>query len=194
MSVAAFTVVPVLMGLLRLLELALSRRNLCRCPREQHSSQCADSPGRWRSMVTLNVALLVLPAAEALRAGSLAPAALLWPCLAALLAAQLLRGWTMLALGSAWNARGIVPLDLTVVTDGPYRFVRHPNSLAVLVEFAALPLAAGAWISLLLLFPFACWISARRIAGEEVLLQQRPGYAVGMADRPCLFPRPTRTT
>ena len=194
MSPAAFAVVPGLIALQRLVELAISQRNLKHCPPAQQVSQCADSPGRWRAMVILNVALLILPAAEATMNGRVAHDALLWPCLGALMLAQLLRIWTMVALGNAWNARGIVPTDLTVVTDGPYRFVRHPNYLAVVIEFMALPLAAGAWFSLGLLNPIAWWLNARRIAGEEALLQQRPGYGVLMTGRPCLFPRLARTS
>lgn len=194
MSPAAFAVVPGLIALQRLVELAISRRNLKRCPPAQQLSQCADSPGRWRAMVILNVALLILPATEAALRGHVAHGALLWPSLAALLAAQLVRIWTMVALGRSWNARGIVPSDLTIVTDGPYRFVRHPNYLAVLIEFLALPLAAGAWFSLALLNPIAWWLNARRIAGEEALLQQHPGYSVLMACRPRLFPRLARST
>ncbi len=193
MSPAAFAVVPGLIALQRLAELAISRRNLRRCPPAQQLAQCADSPGRWRAMVMVNVALLILPASEAALKGHVAHGALLWPCLAALLAAQCVRLWTMVALGPAWNARGIVPSDLTVVTHGPYRFVRHPNYLAVLVEFLSLPLAAGAWFSLVLLNPIAWWLNARRIAGEEALLQEHPGYGVLMACRPRLFPRLVRT-
>ena len=35
-------------------------------------------------------------------------------------------------------------LSLGVVTGGPYRFVRHPNYVAVFVELLALPLVHGA--------------------------------------------------
>jgi methyltransferase len=31
------------------------------------------------------------------------------------------------------------------VTDGPYRYLDHPNYVAVVAELAALPLALGAW-------------------------------------------------
>ncbi len=40
-------------------------------------------------------------------------------------------------------------LSLGVVTGGPYRFVRHPNYVAVFVELLALPLVHGAWLTAL---------------------------------------------
>jgi len=40
----------------------------------------------------------------------------------------------------------VVP-GVPLVTAGPYRWFRHPNYVAVIVEGAALPLAGSAWIT-----------------------------------------------
>jgi methyltransferase len=49
------------------------------------------------------------------------------------------------ALGDRWSTRVIVVPRDAPVTGGPYRFLRHPNYLAVVLEMACLPLAWGLW-------------------------------------------------
>jgi methyltransferase len=36
---------------------------------------------------------------------------------------------------------------MELVTRGPYRWLRHPNYLAVVVEGVAIPMVHGAWIT-----------------------------------------------
>ncbi len=55
-----------------------------------------------------------------------------------------LRLWVIATLGSYWTTR-IITLDAPLVVKGPYRFVRHPNYLAVAGEIASLPLVFGQW-------------------------------------------------
>jgi methyltransferase len=140
-------------------------------------------------MVAIHVLWLALPSVEVLLRGAVAPAWVWWPALGLLVLGQALRQWTLATLGRAWNARAVVPLDLRVVTAGPYRFVRHPNYLAVLFELVALPLAGGAWVSLVLLNLAHAPVLARRIRGEERLLAEVPGYREAMAGRGRLLPR-----
>jgi methyltransferase len=63
----------------------------------------------------------------------------------AYLAVQALRIWTMASLGRYWTARIIVVPDAPLVRKGPYRFMRHPNYLVVMLEIALLPLALDSW-------------------------------------------------
>ena len=74
------------------------------------------------------------------RPGRLAPVwVTLW------LAAQGLRWAAMRALGESWNIRVIVLPGAPLVRRGPYRWLRHPNYLAVVAEILAAPLMFGAW-------------------------------------------------
>ncbi len=59
--------------------------------------------------------------------------------------AQVLRYWAIHTLGHCWNTRIIVFKDMQQVTDGPYRYLRHPNYLAVVLEIALIPMLFGAW-------------------------------------------------
>ncbi|SRR6185369_10272659 len=67
-----------------------------------------------------------------------------WPAIAYLLV-QILRIWTLASLGRYWTARVIVVPHAPLVRKGPYRFIRHPNYLVVVLEIALLPLALGSW-------------------------------------------------
>lgn len=58
--------------------------------------------------------------------------------------AQILRIWVLYSLGRMWNTRIIIIPGSKPVTWGPYRYMRHPNYLVVILEIAALPLSFGA--------------------------------------------------
>jgi methyltransferase len=73
--------------------------------------------------------------------------ALGWPMLAVVIGAQALRWWCIATLGPRWNTRVIVVPDLPLVVTGPYRWLRHPNYVAVVAEGVALPLVHTAWIT-----------------------------------------------
>jgi methyltransferase len=70
-----------------------------------------------------------------------------WPMLALVVASQGLRWWCITTLGPRWNTRVIVVPGLPLVDRGPYRWLRHPNYVAVVVEGFALPLVHTAWIT-----------------------------------------------
>jgi methyltransferase len=59
-------------------------------------------------------------------------------------ATKALKWWAIASLGRFWTFRVIVVPGTTLVASGPYRFVRHPNYVAVVGELAAVALATGA--------------------------------------------------
>lgn len=140
-------------------------------------------------MVLVHVALVVLPPLERALRSEPPPAWALWSGLGLLLVAQLVRVWALRTLGRAWNARAVVDLSGPLVTGGPYRFVRHPNYLAVLLEFVALPLAAGAWITLVALPLAHAPILAARIRREEASLAALPGWSEAFGPLGRVLPR-----
>ena len=71
------------------------------------------------------------------------------PMLALLVGAHVLRWWCIRTLGPQWNTRVIRVPDVPLVSGGPYRWLRHPNYVAVVVEGFALPLVHTAWITAL---------------------------------------------
>jgi len=93
------------------------------------------------------------------------------------------------SLGPAWNARAVVDPSQAVVVRGPYRWIRHPNYLAVLLEFTAIPLAFGAPLSWVVLNLLHAPLIVRRIQAEERALHALPGYAAAMETKARFLPR-----
>jgi len=86
---------------------------------------------------------------------------------------QGLRFWTMSSLGVFWTTRIIVVPHAPLVSAGPYRFLRHPNYVVVVLEIALLPLALGSW-QLALGFSIAnAGALFLRIKAEEATLEKR---------------------
>ena len=70
----------------------------------------------------------------------------LWPAWLGLwLGAQALRYLTIRALGGRWTVRILVIPGMPLVRRGPYRWMAHPNYVAVAIELIAGSLLFGAW-------------------------------------------------
>lgn len=103
--------------------------------------------GHYPPMVVLHTALLVAPVVEVLATDRPFIPWLGWSALAVVLGAQGLRWWCIASLGPQWNTRVIVVPGADLVSRGPYRWLRHPNYVAVVLEGLALPLVHTAWIT-----------------------------------------------
>ncbi|MFE0824442.1 isoprenylcysteine carboxyl methyltransferase family protein [Streptomyces sp. NPDC058847] len=103
--------------------------------------------GHYPVMVVLHTALLACCLLEPVLAHRPFLPALGWPMLALAVLAQALRWWCITTLGPYWNTRVIVVPGARLVGAGPYRFMHHPNYVAVVVEIAALPLVHSAWLT-----------------------------------------------
>jgi methyltransferase len=56
---------------------------------------------------------------------------------------QAARVWVIASLGGRWTTRIIVLPGAGPIARGPYRWLRHPNYLIVVLEIAVVPLALG---------------------------------------------------
>jgi len=87
--------------------------------------------------------------------------------------AKLLKFWVMATLRDRWTFKVLVPKDAPLVTAGPYRFVNHPNYVAVILELAAVGLALSAPVTGLASVVLFVWILRRRMAVEDRALGRR---------------------
>lgn len=126
--------------------------------------------GHYPAMVGLHTGLLAGAVAEVAVARRPFVPALGWPMLALVAGSQALRWWCIATLGPRWNTRVIVVPGLEPVSSGPYRWVRHPNYLAVVVEGIALPLAHTAWMTAGLFSACNTVLLAVRIRVEDAAL------------------------
>jgi len=88
-------------------------------------------------------------------------------------AAKLLKFWVMATLRDRWTFKVLVPKDAPLVTAGPYRFVNHPNYVAVILELVAVALALSAPVTGLASVLLFVWILRRRMAVEDRALGRR---------------------
>ena len=143
-SLTAFTILVVLMGLERLAELVVSKRNaawsFARGGVETGFSH-------YPPMVVLHTGLLVGALVEAYVREPHVPSLLAWSMLLVVLLSQALRWWCITTLGPQWNTRVIVVPGMVPVEKGPYKIISHPNYVAVVLEGVALPLVHACWIT-----------------------------------------------
>lgn len=169
----------------RLIELRISRRHRADLA-ARGAAPAADPVFPW--IVALHVAVIAGAGVEVSALRRRFIPALGIPMLGLVCGATLLRWWVIRTLGAHWNVRVMDSAALGVVTKGPYRWVRHPNYLAVLVELCALPLVHTAWITALVGSAAHLLVLRRRIASEEAVLSADPIWRAEMGPKPRLFP------
>jgi methyltransferase len=163
----------------RIFELWLSRRNARR-----HPNAIESGARHTRVMAVFHAAVLIACAIEgSRRRHRRSPVAA-----GALVASQGLRYWAVATLGDRWNIRVLTIPGAQPVAGGPYRFIRHPNYLAVILEMTALPLACGApWTALFATLGNAVLLWGRIRIEERAL---GASYARALGDRPRFLWRP----
>ena len=168
-SVGWYTLLIAAVGLERMAELMVSRRNirwaLARGGVERGGSH-------YPAMVLLHVGLLVGCLIEVWVFKAPFIPWLGWPMLGLVIAAQSLRWWCIRTLGHHWNTKVVVVPGSPLVTTGPYAHFRHPNYAAVVIEGVALPMVHTAWVTAAA-FTIANGILLRvRIRSEEAALAE----------------------
>ena len=64
----------------------------------------------------------------------------------------------------------------TVVTGGPYRWVRHPGYAAAMVLCPASGMALGSWAAVLVLLPLVLYLFYRTVTEDAFLMKNLAGY------------------
>jgi methyltransferase len=170
-SAVWYTALVVLVGVIRLVELTVAQRNL-RWAREHGGVETG--AGHYPVMVALHTALLVGCLVEVWFGNRPFLPWLGWPMLALLAGAHVLRWWCIRTLGPQWNTQIVRVPGMPLVTGGPYRWLNHPNYLAVVVEGFALPLVHSAWVTALLFTVLNALLLRVRLRVEEQALAAAP--------------------
>jgi methyltransferase len=88
------------------------------------------------------------------------------------LAAKLLKWWAILSLGRLWSFHVLVLPGVPLVADGPYRWLRHPNYIALMGEIAGVALMMRApFTGVAAALAFGALLVAR-IRVEDRMLQE----------------------
>lgn len=168
-SAVLYTVLVGMVGVERLAELVVAKRNLARSLARGGREA---GFGHYPAMVALHTGLLAGCLLEVWLADRPFVPALGWPMLAVVVAAQALRWWCIRTLGPQWNTRIVVVPGATRVDGGPYRLFPHPNYVAVVAEGVALPLVHTAWVTALVFTVLNAGLLRVRIRTENQALRE----------------------
>ncbi len=176
MSEPAYLLLLLLIVVERVFELFISRRN-ARSALAQGAIEVGH--GHYRAMVAMHTLFLVACFVE-----SVLDVHDDWPivstvALVATFIAQFLRYAVVVTLGERWNTRIVVMPEAAPVTRGIYRWMRHPNYVAVIIEMAALPLIRACWVTAIGFSIANALILRVRIPAEEQALGASYSEAFG---------------
>jgi methyltransferase len=183
-SEPTFLLLLALLAAERGFELIISRRNA-----RWALTHGAIEVGRehYRVMVAMHAAFLGSCAAESIFLVHTIPPMMSLIALLGAFLSQFFRYAAIVTLGEQWNTRIIVMPDAVPVTHGLYRWIRHPNYVAVVIEIVAVPLVRGCWLTATV-FTIANALMLRvRIPAEERALGENYSQAFGKVGR--FFPK-----
>ncbi len=163
-----FTFLILAVGIERLFELKVANRN--RSWSLQQGGQ-EHSSGHYPFMVVIHTALLFGALAEVWIFKRSVDAVMAVSMLVLVICAQGLRWWVIKTLGPMWNTRIIVVPGFRRVDGGPFKYLAHPNYIAVAVEGFALPLVHNAWMTALIFSLCNAGLMWVRITEEEKALR-----------------------
>ena len=178
-SRVAFSAVIAVIALQRLWELRVSNRHL-RALRARGAHEVGAAHYPW--MVALHAAFLVSCVAEVWLLGRPWRPWIAAVAFAVLVAALVLRWSVLSTLGDRWTTRVMVLPDEQLITDGPYRWLRHPNYLAVVLEIVSIPMLHNAWLTAAV-FSIANLLLLRARIGAEDRALGRGAADVGATER-----------
>ena len=182
----AYLSLLVLVGIGRLAELGISRRNQQQLEK-QGIRKIPEPHFRW--MVMLHGGVIVCAGIEVLILHRPLIPVLAIPMAVLFVLSNFLRWWVIRTLAGHWNVEVMESSRMGVVSSGPYRWVRHPNYVAVVIEIFSLPMIHTAWITAILGTLGDLEILRRRITVEDGFLMSNAAYRLAMGGKPRFFPR-----
>jgi methyltransferase len=185
LSVYLYLALLAAVGLLRLVELRISRQHQQRML-AGGAVRVTEPHFKW--MVAVHSGVLVGAAAEVVLLKRPFLPLLGGLMLALFLASNLVRLWVVRTLGDLWSVQVMDSTQLGVVTTGPFRFVRHPNYTGVILEMISLPLIHTAWITAVVISLAHSFALSMRIRAEESVLMANPKYRAAMGHKPRFLP------
>ena len=168
---SAFTVLLVLVAIERIAELVISKRNL-----KWSFSQGGIEFGRshYKYMVVIHVFLLAGSLTEVWEFKTTLNPLVGWGAFALAIGSQALRWWCIATLGQRWNTLVVVIPGKAPITSGPYKWLKHPNYVAVVVEGFALPMVGFAWRTALIFSFLNLFVLKARLKSENAALATLP--------------------
>lgn len=170
-SYLGFTLLILLVAGERIIELVISKRNL-----DWSFAQGGVEYGRshYKYMVVIHAFLLIGALAEVWAIRPTLQPLLFWGFFALAMGSQALRWWCIGTLGKRWNILVVIIPGLSAVRGGPYRWFKHPNYVAVVIEGLALPMVGFAWRTALIFTILNIFVLSARLKSENAALDTLP--------------------
>ena len=172
-SIAVFLLLVGLTGIERIIELRVGLQN--RKWSMEHGG-IEFGQGHWPWMVMLHAIFLLCMTAEVLLVPTQPTPILSMIMLVCALSAQVLRWWCIRSLGHHWNPRVIIVPGMKRIAKGPYRWLTHPNYVAVAIEGIALPMVHFCWRTAIGFTIANAILMVVRIRCENDALRQLDGH------------------
>ncbi len=116
------------------------------------------------------VALILPPLLNFLQVGQIALPSINWLGLILMLLGLALRVWSMRVLGTYYSRTLRVTDEQIIVTQGPYRIIRHPGYLATMLVWVGYGLALANWLATAAIALLMLGVYSYRIRSEEAML------------------------
>lgn len=182
----AYISLLVIVGIGRLAELVISRRNQRQL--EKQGVRKIPEP-QFRFLVLLHGSILVCAGLEVLLLHRPLIPALAISMGIVFLLSNALRWWVIWAMAGHWNVEIMDSSHVGVISSGPFRWVRHPNYTGVILEVFSLPMMHTAWITAIFGTLGYMAILRQRLKLENGALLANPEYRMVMGGKPSFFPR-----
>ncbi len=127
-------------------------------------------------VVTTFVMLLAAPVLDALGLGAIHEALSVGVCgLMVMLGGLILRVWACQTLGAFYTRTLRIRTEHHVVDHGPYRYIRHPGYLGLILMFIGASIATTNWIAIVVISAILLTAYSYRIRSEEAMLRNALG-------------------
>ncbi|MBF0287290.1 MAG: hypothetical protein HQM14_05675 [SAR324 cluster bacterium] len=98
------------------------------------------------------------------------------------------RIWMLRTMKESWNVRIVHNPKQTVITKGPYRYIRHPNYVIVAIEIFCIPMIHTAYLTAVTGTCLNALLIWYRLRKEETYLTSLPEYRKKMEHLPRFIP------
>ena len=167
----AFSILLVVVAIERIIELVISKRNL-RWSFAQGGIEFGRS--HYKYMVAIHVFLLSGSLIEVWVFRPTLIPTLSWIMFTLAVASQALRWWCISTLGKRWNTLVVIIPGKPACNTGPYRWFKHPNYVAVVIEGFALPMVGFAWRTAVVFSILNAAVLTARLSSENAALATLP--------------------
>jgi protein-S-isoprenylcysteine O-methyltransferase Ste14 len=121
------------------------------------------------------IVILLPPLLNFLQVGQIKSSGIRWLGLLIMLLSLALRFWSMRVLGEYYTRTLRVTENQAIVSQGPYRVIRHPGYLGTIFVWIGFAFAVGNWIATIILAILLFSVYGYRIRSEEAMLMDRFG-------------------